>query len=104
MANSWCWTASSSDAAERPRRESAVKCPTCDARMKTKTVNSVEVDVCQEHGLWLDKGELERIMSTSRRGYHQIQRSVIRRRVSDARSTGRYEGIFFGWLSLFLPE
>ena len=40
----------------RPR---VLTCPACDAEMPAALVDDVEVDFCDEHGIWLDGGELE---------------------------------------------
>lgn len=47
-----------------------MKCPKCDNEMKCVQVadsNQVEVDICNEHGIWLDKGELWDLIKTDRR-------------------------------------
>lgn len=56
----------------------------------------VTVDVCADHGIWLDKGELGKIL-LNRQG-----RSVgaHRRRMREARQQGRAEGATLGWWSL----
>lgn len=37
-------------------------CPSCAAGMKGLVLNGVEVDLCEScHGIWLDKGELEKV-------------------------------------------
>jgi Zn-finger nucleic acid-binding protein len=71
-----------------------MNCPTCGKGMKTHTVYDVQTDVCQEHGMWLDKGELQKIIDGA-----QPVTAVDR---GDERQSGRYEGIFLGWLSLLL--
>jgi Zn-finger nucleic acid-binding protein len=83
---------------------SSMKCPKCGEPMRSTAMNSVEIDLCEEHGLWLDKGELGRILKAHRREYYHIQRSSIQRQTKDAKRRGRIEGIFLGWLSLFFPE
>lgn len=41
-----------------------IDCPVCGATMQKKTVNhGVEVDYCDWHGIWLDAGELERLLA-----------------------------------------
>jgi Zn-finger nucleic acid-binding protein len=42
-----------------------VKCPTCGERMNRRTYGAragVITDECRDHGIWLDSGELRRIM------------------------------------------
>ena len=39
----------------------ALRCPSCDLPMPAILVGAVEVDFCEEDGLWLDGGELEMI-------------------------------------------
>lgn len=42
-------------------------CPNCDAGMKAVVRNGVELDVCTGcKGVWLDRGELEKLMSAMR--------------------------------------
>ena len=36
-------------------------CPVCGIEMLVEKVGHVRVDVCDDHGMWLDGGELERI-------------------------------------------
>lgn len=45
----------------------AVKCPLCDVKMREVERRGVLIDVCPEcKGIWLDKGELEKLLSASR--------------------------------------
>ena len=34
--------------------------------MELKRVQGVNVDICEEHGAWLDKGEIESIIEASK--------------------------------------
>ncbi|MFH1007726.1 MAG: zf-TFIIB domain-containing protein [Candidatus Latescibacterota bacterium] len=46
----------------RKKEESVVPCPKCSAPMEKRESYDTVVDMCPEgHGVWLDKGELERI-------------------------------------------
>jgi len=57
-----------------------------------------EIDVCEKHGVWLDKGELEAI---SRR-LHIGEATRVHFAVQDARASGKISGWLFGPLtSLF---
>jgi Zn-finger nucleic acid-binding protein len=64
--------------------------------MATHTVYDVQTDVCRDHGMWLDKGELEKIIDGAR--------PVGGADAGEERQSGRYEGIFLGWLALLLPK
>lgn len=38
-------------------------CPECKLRLSARNSNDVMVDACAAHGVWLDRGELRRLMS-----------------------------------------
>lgn len=41
-----------------------VDCPVCGTTMQKRVVNSgIELDFCDWHGVWLDAGELERLLA-----------------------------------------
>jgi len=42
-------------------------CPDCKATMISGTLFAVLVDRCAEHGVWVDAGELSRIVLAARR-------------------------------------
>lgn len=43
-----------------------MRCPLCDATMRAVNRRGVEVDVCPEcKGIWLDRGELEKLMTVA---------------------------------------
>lgn len=44
-----------------------MECPVCKERMKHERVDEVWVDICTEHGVWLDKGELDSLMEMSKK-------------------------------------
>lgn len=44
-----------------------MECPVCKSRMKHEKVESVWADICEEHGVWLDKGEVESIMEHAKK-------------------------------------
>lgn len=64
--------------------------------MATGTVYDVQTDVCREHGIWPDKGELTKIIDAAQ--------PVFVPGSGEERQSGRFEGIFLGWLSLLLPK
>lgn len=77
-------------AGERP-------CPICGQKMEVEPHGPVEVDICRRHGIWLDNGELTKILlqAGNRRG------SLIRRRMKKARRDGKMSGMLFDVWSLF---
>lgn len=44
-----------------------MRCPLCDVKMKEVERRGVTIDICPEcKGVWLDKGELDRLLSLDR--------------------------------------
>lgn len=41
-------------------------CPVCQKPMKHETRSGVEIDVCEEHGMWLDQSELLSLTEAAR--------------------------------------
>lgn len=41
--------------------QSPRQCPVCQEEMDIETIEDVEIDVCVDHGVWLDNGELARL-------------------------------------------
>ena len=77
--------------------ELTMNCPKCGKEMaKRSSYGGVEMDLCVEHGIWLDKDELRRILE----GHAEDNRQPP----NDDRHHGRLEGIFLGWWSLFMPK
>jgi hypothetical protein len=53
-------------------------CPVCGVEMDKRAVAStVEVDFCQAHGIWLDRGELEALLE--RGDARQIAEGIAKR-------------------------
>ena len=71
-------------------------CPVCGSTMILERKNDVTIDVCPDHGIWLDAGELERITASIRKRAWVRQRAAARR----ARREGKRQGVFYGWWSL----
>jgi len=74
-------------------------CPICGYRMLLDRTAGITMDVCEEHGVWLDKGELETIVAkvdelVSTR-LRQRQRSAVRR----AKKEGKMSGALYGFWS-----
>ena len=56
--------AKAADLAER--KTHAMRCPKCGGHLATRDHHGVQIDQCSDcHGLWLDDGELERLMKTT---------------------------------------
>jgi Zn-finger nucleic acid-binding protein len=71
-------------------------CPVCGDRMHIERKKNVSIDVCPEHGIWLDKGELESIISAINSRARRGRRDAVRR----AKRDGKVQGAFWGWWSL----
>ena len=56
-----------------------IDCPVCGTPMQKRVVNNgVEVDFCDWHGMWLDAGELEHLLSHYQAGQPARQPGVGR--------------------------
>ena len=53
-----------------------MKCPHCNVNLLMAEKQGVEIDYCPEcRGIWLDRGELEKIIEKSTQSYAQPQRT-----------------------------
>ena len=43
-----------------------IHCPICKSALAKQTLHGTEVDVCEQHGVWLDKSELYGITERAR--------------------------------------
>jgi Zn-finger nucleic acid-binding protein len=83
-----------------PPKHGTLHCPVCGELMLIESVLGVTTDVCRQHGVWLDTGELPSIIDQVRSGTRRAAAHAI----SDARNMGRISGVFFGGISfLFDP-
>jgi Zn-finger nucleic acid-binding protein len=57
---------------------STLKCPKCSKPMKkfNYKLYDLELDYCEEHGFWLDKGEEERVLTIMRQRAKDLQRKA----------------------------
>lgn len=78
--------------------EATRSCPVCSKEMRQDQKESVTIDVCEEHGIWLDKGELPTIISKIRLRQFRINRATT----DKARKEGKMSGAMWGWWSLFM--
>ena len=77
-------------------REGDRPCPQCGRRMDVQVRKGTKIDVCPDHGIWLDKGELDEILAAVRGSVRRNQRAAVRR----ARKDGKVSGALFGWWAL----
>lgn len=60
-----------------------MNCPVCDAKLRAVDRMGVEIDICPEcKGIWLDRGELEKVVELSLQGdapSHEAQQRGPRR-------------------------
>ena len=73
---------------ERPAMAKGSRpCPVCQSVMSISRRGKTELDVCEEHGVWLDRGELEDVVRRSRIGeatrVHMAEKRAREGRVSD---------------------
>ena len=61
------------------------ECPICKKKMIVEVVEGVSLDSCQEHGVWLDFGELQGMMSRIRRGERISRRDAVKRAKEEGR-------------------
>src|SRR5262249_24012808 len=54
-------------------------CPVCGAKMELVAQGKIEIDVCAQHGVWLDKGELEALVESRARFERMKGRQAARR-------------------------
>jgi hypothetical protein len=55
-----------------------MKCPKCGMDLQTLTKGRVEIDTCFNcHGVWLDSGELDQIVSQGSEGSGKVMGAVL---------------------------
>ena len=66
------------DGAGYPRLEVSMNCPRCEtATLDERDREGVTIDVCKScRGLWLDRGELEKLISRTKGEIEQLERSA----------------------------
>lgn len=72
-------------------------CPACSKPLATESVQGVLVEACEEHGLWLSHGDLDRIRRKDLFSRQHRRHAALER----AKRKGRLEGWLFGWWSPF---
>ena len=65
-------------------------CPHCKAELRMTERRNIEIDYCPQcRGVWLDRGELDKLLESSERGYGSSEKGEERRRYPEAE---RYDG------------
>ncbi len=75
-------------------------CPICQVVMAQETQHNIVVDVCEAHGVWMDKDEMSKMLAMLETKY------LVRRRraVASARRQGQLRGIMYPfWFLLGEP-
>ncbi len=75
-------------------------CPVCGEVMIKERARGVTIDVCDAHGIWLDKGELPAI----KRGVASRHLRHRSRAVREAQRRGKMSGAFWGWMALLWDD
>ena len=73
-------------------------CPICQEKMEIESQHDIIIDVCPQHGMWLDRGELPKMIARVRSGNTIDRIEQVRR----ARRDGKVSGAMFGMWSLLL--
>ena len=76
-----------------------MNCPVCERRMAVKKYKGFAINVCQEHGVWLSKGELEAI-DTKFRVKLRRKAQFAEESKKVAKRKGKIEGMVFRVWSL----
>lgn len=71
------------------------KCPICGQAMIVHREFGIHIDVCDKHGVWLDQGELQALLT-------RAKKPELLEAVKQARREGKEDGLAFGWLSLWM--
>ena len=78
-----------------PPQPSQWQCPVCQEQMGVEVYQSISVDVCPQHGVWFDLGEVPALLARVRSSERQDRMSAIR----EARTNGKISGVLFGALA-----
>ena len=76
--------------------EGARLCPICGAIMIAEYNRGIRIDECRDHGVWLDKGELQEIVAQAK----GITRKALLAAAEKDIRRAKHDGITWGWLSL----
>ena len=73
-------------------------CPICQNHMSVEVDYGVRIDICREHGIWLDRGELPEIIATIR----SREKAGRANAILEAKKAGNHVGTQLGILALLL--
>ncbi len=78
-----------------------MKCPVCkDVTLLMAEKKGVEIDYCPEcRGIWLDRGELEKIIEKEEKNYSEVQ--PIKSDKKEKKSSKKKESIFSEIFEIF---
>lgn len=76
-----------------PVSNSKMKCPVCGVALTMSERQNVEIDYCPEcRGVWLDRGELDKIIERSIQVQDQTPQDAGRDSRADAHRAGKHSG------------
>ncbi len=74
-----------------------MQCPVCNNTLRAVDRSGIEIDVCPQcKGVWLDRGELEKLMQLELRGSGSLDDRSIRRDRDDDDDDDDHRGHRFG--------
>lgn len=74
------------------------RCPICQETMRCVSEQGVMIERCDDHGVWLDTGELQSIIGQIKRRHRLSSKIAIR----NARDSGKKSALLWGaWSLLF---
>ena len=65
-------------------------------------LDTVQIDVCEEHGVWLDVGELGRVIQRAKARGYEFAGETYEPAIEEARRDGKLSGALLGFWSLLL--
>jgi Zn-finger nucleic acid-binding protein len=78
----------------KPPGKSSHVCAICSGRLQPQTLEGIRFNVCADHGVWLDRGELSKLIKTLK--VRRRQKAAMRREIADVRATNESLAFFSG--------
>ena len=75
-----------------------MKCPQCEETMGQEKVLGLTLEVCGEHGVWLEKGDLGKVVSGVQEYYRRPVTDYLTKERDQAEYEGKKKGFFWGML------